>query len=149
MFKVFTPVESHLRPTSSLNPNQWRKLLQHYPDSQFPELLTGIATYGARAGYEGPLLCIRGPNHSSTFRISDEISANIQAEVSTRRVLEIPSLPQFYVISPLGAVEKCANGIRAGWRRIHGLSFPKGVSINDGIPAHYGILLYQILDDAI
>ena len=27
--------------------------------------------------------------------------------------------------------------------------FPKGSSINDGIPAHYGTLLYQTLDDAI
>jgi len=149
MFEVFTPVESHLQPTSSLNPNRWRKLLQHYPDSQFPELLAGIATYGARAGYEGPLLRIRGPNHSSAFRISDEISANIQAEVSAGRVLEISSLPQFYVISPLGAVEKRANGTRTGWRRIHDLSFPKGASVNDGIPAHYGTLLYQTLDDAI
>ena len=143
MFEVFTPVEPHLRPTSSLNPNRWRKLLHHYPDSQFPELLAGIATYGARAGYEGPLLRIRGPNHSSVFRISDEISANIQTEVSAGRVLQILSLPQFYVISPLGAVEKRANGTRTGWRRIHDLSFPKGASVNDGIPAYYGTLLYQ------
>jgi hypothetical protein len=47
MFKVFAPIESSLRSTSSLNPNQWRKLLRHYPDSQFPEFLAGIATCGA------------------------------------------------------------------------------------------------------
>jgi hypothetical protein len=65
MFQVFTLIEPHLRPTSSLKPERWRNLLQHYPDSRFPELLSGIATYGARAGYEGPFLRIRGPNHSN------------------------------------------------------------------------------------
>ena len=146
---MFTPIEPHLRPTSSLKPKRWRNLLQHYPDSRFPELLSGIATYGARAGYEGPFLRIRGLNHSSVFRISDDISVNIQAEVSAGKVLELPSLPQFYVISPLGAVEKRANGTRTGWRRIHDLSFPNGVSVNDGIPSHYGTLMYQTLDDAM
>src|SRR5207247_266828 len=52
-------------------------------------------------------------------------------------------------ISPLGAVEKKNNGVHTGWRRIHDLSNPPGISVNDGIPQSYGTLLYQTLDDAI
>jgi hypothetical protein len=58
-------------------------------------------------------------------------------------------LPQFYVISPFGAVEKRANGTGTGWRPIHDLSFPNDISINDDISSHYDNLMYQTLDDAI
>src|SRR6266496_6299331 len=34
-----------------------------------------------------------------------------------RSSLELHSLPQFYYLSPLGAVEKRTDGIRTGWRR--------------------------------
>jgi hypothetical protein len=128
---------------------RWKQLLSHYPSSQFPELLAGIITYGARVGYEGPLLQIHGPNHSSAFRIANEITKNIQTEVSADRVKPVTTLPHFYVVSPLGAVEKKSNGVRTGWRRIHDLSFPPGISVNDGIPDQYGSLLYQTLDEAI
>jgi len=129
---------------------RWQHLLRGYPDQAFPQLLAGIATHGARVGYEGPFLRVHRLNHASAFRISDEITKNIISEVSLDRVREVYTLPQFYyVISPLGAVEKKANGVRTGWRRIHDLSFPHGNSVNDGIPEHYGALLYQTLDDAI
>jgi hypothetical protein len=104
MFQMFTPIEPHLRPISSLTPECWRNLLQHYPDSRFPELLSDIATYGARMDYERPFLCTTDPNHSSVFRISDDIAVNIQAEVSAGKVLILSSLPQFYIISPLDMV---------------------------------------------
>ena len=57
-FEVFTPTDASLCPTSSIIPDCWRHLLQHYPDRQFPKILAGIATYSAQAGYEGPLLQI-------------------------------------------------------------------------------------------
>jgi len=138
-----------LRPLSSLHPIRWLSLLRHYPDAEFPSLLAGIATYGARVGYNGPFLRIRGRNHSSAVRISSEITENIQSELSHGRILPVHSLPQFYVISPIGVVPKISNGVQTGWRRIHDLSFPPGLSVNDGIPPSYGSLLYQTIDDAI
>src|SRR2546423_853085 len=51
--------------------------------------------------------------------------------------------------SPVGAIQKKTNGKFTGWRRIHGLSYPIGQSVNDGIPEHYGTLVYQSIDDAI
>src|SRR5213075_373000 len=71
------------------------------------------------------------------------------SELALGRIRPVHVLPQFYVISPLGAVPKISNGIQTGWRRIHDLSFPAGSSVNDGIPPAYASLLYQTIDDAI
>ena len=150
-FQLFTPITPRQCPQSTLKPKRWRALLEGYPDRDFPKILENIARYGARVGYEGPHIRIRGRNHSSAYRISDEISDNIASEVTAGRLIPITetSLPPAFFISPLGAVEKKANGQRTGWRRIHDLSFPHSSSVNDGIPKHYGTLQYQTLDDAI
>ena len=148
-FPVFTPLLSHLCPKSTLSPHRWLSLLQRYPDPAFPQLLAGIAQYGARIGYNGPLLRVHARNHSSALRISPDINENIINEVTLGRVQPVQSLPSFYVISPLGAVPKTANGVQTGWRRIHDLSFPTGLSVNDGIPSSYASLFYQTIDDAI
>ncbi len=146
---MVTPIRENCRPHSTLRASHWQALLQDYPDRQFPQLLAGIATYGARAGYEGPYIRIRGKNHASAFRISQDITANIQSEIRDGRVKEVDNLPPYYFISPLGAVEKKSSGRRTGWRRIHDLSYPIASSVNDGIPEIYGTLQYQTLDDAI
>ena len=50
-----------------------------------------------------------------------------------------------FISSPLGLVPKSDGG----WRRIHDLSFPRGKSVNDGIPEPFGALEYASLDEAI
>lgn len=149
-FTTFTSLPDYDIP-STLKPERWQSLLKHYPDPQFSEIIAGIARYGARVGYEGPFIRVHGRNHSSVLRIPSEISKNIAAEVSAARIKQIhqDDLPQFYYISPLGAVQKKTNGQFMGWRRIHDLSYPIGQSVNDGIPEHYGTLVYQTIDDAI
>ena len=134
---------------STLKPDRWQSLLKHYPDPEFPNIIAGISRYGARVGYEGPIVRFRGCNHPSVLRIPTEITQNIATEVAAARVHQIYTLPQFYYISPLGAVEKRLNGTFSGWRRIHDLSFLYGKSVNDGIRKEYGSLLYQTFDDAI
>jgi len=138
-----------IKVQSSLKPQRWRSLLALYPDPDFAEIIAGIAEYGARVGYEGPVLRIRGRNHHSVLRIPTEITDNIVSEVAIGRVKEVLMLPQFYYISPLGAVQKRLNGALNGWRRIHDLSYPRGKSVNDGIREDYGSLMYQTIDDAI
>lgn len=49
-------------------------------------------------------------------------------------------------ISPLGLVPKKEPG---KFRLIHHLSYPKGASINDGIPDHFCSVQYQNIDDAV
>jgi len=144
-FKPSVGFEVH----STLKPERWRSLLKYYPDPEFANTLAGIARYGARVGYEGPYIRIHGRNHSSVLRIPTEITDNIVKEIAMSRVNEICTLPPFYYVSPLGAVEKRLNGEFNGWRRIHDLSYPHGTSVNDGIPEEYGTLCYQTIDDAI
>src|SRR5579859_6763853 len=100
-YPTFTPTVG-LEVHSTLKPDRWDLLLKHYPDPEFPKIIAGIARYGARVGYEGPILRIQRPNHSSVLRIPSEISQNIAAEVESSRIQEIHSLPQFYYVSPLG-----------------------------------------------
>ena len=149
LFEVFTPIDELLRPCSTLVADHWHQLLQSYPDPTLPEIILGITTHGARLGYEGPLRQVRGRNHPSVLRITQEISQGIATEIEAQRIIEVHNLPDFYYISPLGAVEKKSAGIHTGWRRIHDLSFPPGRSVNDGIPEAYGTLSYQTFDDAI
>ena len=150
-FITFTPSSDYSIVPSTLKPERWQLLLKRYPDSQFSEIIAGIAKYGAQVGYEGPIVRIRGRNHPSVLHIPSEISQNIAAEVSAARVKQIQhgDLPHFYYISPLGAVQKKTNGLPTGWRRIHDLSYPNGKSVNDGIAEQYGTLVYQTIDDAI
>ena len=108
-------------------------------------------TFGARAGYNGPSVRVRSKNHPSVLRIPQEITDAITAEANAGRIRPLPvtELPLFFYISPLGAVEKTNAGTRAGWRRIHDLSYPIGGSVNDGISEAYGTLAYETLDHAI
>jgi hypothetical protein len=43
-----------------------------------------------------------------------------------------------FIVSPLGAVPKKTNGVQIGWRRIHDLSSPNGLSVKDGLPQEFG-----------
>src|SRR5579859_4221235 len=147
-FSVFEPSVG-FGVTSTLKPDRWRTLLQTYPDPEFANTIAGIAQFGARVGYKGPIVRIRGRNHSSVLRIPDEITQNVIHELAASRIRQIPTLPPFYYVSPLGAVEKRLNGEFNGWRRIHDLSYPNGGSVNDHILEEYGSLTYQTLDDAI
>ena len=147
-FQAFDPTFG-IEVQSTLKPDRWQSLLKHYPDPEFPNIIAGISRYGARVGYEGPMVRIRGRNHPSVLRIPTEITQNIATEVAAARVHQIYPLPQFYYISPLGAVRKRLNGTFSGWRRIHDLSFPYGKSVNDGIREEYGSLIYQTFDDAV
>jgi len=148
-FETFTPCSDNIKLLFPLIPSHWAKLLFSYPDQAFVHNIIGIATYGARIGYRGPFQSISSHNHPSAIRIPSEIQVNLSDELKYGRVKQVSHLPPFYISSPLGAAPKKSNGIFTGWRRIHDLSFPSGLSVNDGIPKHYGSLKYQTLDDAL
>ena len=148
-FTVYTPLPLQDRPKSTLRPMRWLKLLANYPDPSFTQNIVGIATHGARIGYEGPPLQLQTDNHASALQISQELSQNIADELRLARICPMNELPPNYACSPLGATPKKQNGEITRWRRIHDLSFPHGYSVNDGIPEHYRSLTYQTLDDAI
>jgi hypothetical protein len=104
-FQAFDP-SIRVKVRSTLQPERWRSFLKHYPDPEFPNIIAGISEYGARVGYEGPFVRVRGRNHPSVLRIPSEISKNITTEAAAHQIHEILNFPQFYYISPLSAVEK-------------------------------------------
>jgi hypothetical protein len=57
----------------------------------------------------------------------------------------MPNSPTPFICSPLGLVPKGSGG----WRRIHHLSYPRGNSVNDHIPAEWAALEYATVDQAI
>jgi hypothetical protein len=135
----------------SLNPFGISHLLQHYPDQHFTNTLVSIASSGARLGYEGSQnrRTLR-PNHHSAFIQADTIAKSIQSEIDKGRIKEIPALPNdHYFCSPIGLVPKMTDGVQTGWRLIFDLSSPQARSVNDGIPPHYGSIVYETLNDAI
>ena len=142
-YSLYTPCPLHLRPHSSLQPNNWKILLEGYPDPEYVNNIVGIATHGARIGYRGPLRQIYNPNHTSATRIHQEINDNIKQELENGRITKIDSLPPAFISSPLGAVQKKQKGAHTGWRRINDLSYPQGFSVNDGIPTEFSSLKYQ------
>ena len=135
----------------TLNPNGIARLLQTYPDKRFVHTLVSIATSGTRIGYEGSLdFKVRESNHRSALHHADIVTRSIQSEIAKGRVKEILALPKnHYFCSPIGLVPKTTDGVQTGWRVIFDLSSPDASSVNDGIPRHYGAIVYETLDDAI
>jgi Reverse transcriptase (RNA-dependent DNA polymerase) len=114
------------------------------------DTLLSITLHGTRIGFEGkPSRRVRRQNHSTAFVHPRTISESIQKEVEKGRVKEVASLPINSFCSPIGLVPKSSNGVQTGWRVIFDLSSPEGLSVNDGIPKHYGTIAYESLNDAI
>lgn len=73
------------------------------------------------------------------------LAKDLQNQLQARRITKVTSVPPRLISSPLGLVPKSGGG----WRRIHHLSFPTGLSVNDFIPADFGALEYVPFDEAI
>ena len=137
-------------PSLSLNPAGIRRALASYPDSNFVDTLCGIASHGARIGYEGHFdVRMRRPNHQSAYTNPSVVSDAIQKELAKNRIVPLQHLPERYFCSPIGVVPKCTDGVQTGWRLIFDLSCPHGKSVNDGIPVDYGAISYESLRTAI
>jgi hypothetical protein len=111
-------------------------------------ILIGISylTRGAKIGYIGPQVFRIGANHFSANEPPDILTADVNKQLQAGRltILTAPP-PNPYVCSPLGLVLKQDGG----WRRIHDISSPKNIAVNDGIPRDRRALEYAAVDDAI
>src|SRR5436190_14643643 len=104
-----------------------------------------MATHGARIGYRGPLHQIHSSDHASALRIPREISDNIARELELGRIQKVTALPPAYILSPLGAVQKKLYRQFEGWRRIHDLWLPFGLSTAPFIFNYFSEGLHRIL----
>jgi hypothetical protein len=138
-------------PSPLLTPG-WVALLSQHPDRLFVDTLLHIIKYGARIGYCGPRQSIVSSNLTSATADPSTLSLDIARELSHHRIMQVPAPDSTapdtvtaFICSPLGLVPKGSGG----WRRIHHLSYPRGSSVNDHIPAEWAALEYSTVDQAI
>jgi hypothetical protein len=126
----------------------FRHHLSNHPDQAFAKRVINTLEFGARIGYTGPRCARIRKNWPSTKLCPDKVRTIIRDDVIKGRKVGPFSTPPFknFVGSPLGAIpRKLSDKIRL----IHDLSFPPGVSVNDGIPHEFATVQYMALDDAI
>jgi hypothetical protein len=147
---IYTDPPLPVHSPSPLHVSGWATLLSQHPDRLFVDTLLHIIQYGARIGYCGPRQSIISPNLTSATAAPSTLSNDIARELSHRRIMQVPApdttAPDApFICSPLGLVPKGSGG----WRRIHHLSYPRGSSVNDHIPAEWAALEYATVDQAI
>jgi hypothetical protein len=157
-FPLFTP-HSFRMPLGPLLPNidNWRALLTTHPNRPFVSAILGIIRFGARIGYAGtrssPPIIYRNLSTASDAPLL--LQSDLEKQLSANRLQIYNSeadLPQGYIASPLGLVDK-SDGSK---RRIHHLSFAdpnlasgSSLSVNDNIPEEFAKLQYASIEDVI
>jgi hypothetical protein len=119
--------------------------LQDHPDPAYAQTLTDIIRFGAKIGYTGPRQCLLSCNLSSTNDEPDLLDADISHQFGVGKLGRFDQPPAAFISSPLGLVPKSDGTLR----RIHHLSHPAGLSINDHIPPEYGSLTYSTFNQAL
>lgn len=136
--------------SSPVNPTVLSSLLLGYDHEKAEYLVTGF-TNGFSLGCTviPPRPTSIPNNQPSAVNNAEVVTKKIEKERKLGRIVgpfrKYPSLPN-YRISPLGVVPKKTPG---EFRMIHNLSFPKGDSINDGIPEENSKVQYSSIQDAI
>lgn len=105
-------------------------------------------TEGFSIHFDGDLPAVDSKNLVSAFQQPSVVEAKLKKEIEAGRIagpFETPPLSCFRV-SPLGVVPKKTPG---EFRLIHHLSYPRGMSVNDGIAHEYSSVSYANIHDAI
>ncbi|THU85554.1 hypothetical protein K435DRAFT_869171 [Dendrothele bispora CBS 962.96] len=138
-----SPTTSH-RVTSTLNRSAWEFFLSDYPDRQFVDTLLHIIDYGANIGFHGDRLQSQSStNLSSAHEHPDVIDSMISSQLSKGRLSSPFPSPPFtpFRTSPLGVVTRKHSSKH---RPINHLSWPRGTSVNDGIPDSEASIEYDM-----
>lgn len=141
-FPAFASNEEPLRDAPSpLIPRAWAEALRDYP-GDLGITISGILRFGAAIGYTGePNPLILSDNLVSAQDDPSVLQAGLDKDLSLGRVSPCqPTKP--FICSPQGLVPKKDGG----FRRIHHLSHPAGLSVNDGIPKEWASLEYAALN---
>ncbi|XP_053140582.1 uncharacterized protein LOC128340004 [Hemicordylus capensis] len=125
-----------------------RRLLRDYPNRERAHYIEDGFVKGFRIPCQSRRVHSFARNLKSVRGMEHIVAKKIAKEVSLGRVLgpfdRLP-LPTLRV-SPLGVVPKKAPG---EYRLIHHLSYPRGDSVNDGIPADLCSVRYTSFDEAV
>ena len=146
LFRVNQLLRNH-RPVTPVKVNRLTHYLSGYPYAKRQYLLNGFTN-----GFS--IQCLLSPSHLESPNLKSAVdnpsavNAKLTKEIDAGRIagpFEFPPFPQF-IISPLGLVPKKTP---SEFRLIHHLSFPRGSSVNDGIPRDFSSVHYASTDDAI
>ena len=122
-------------------------MLDGYTHSTVEFLISGF-THGFQIHFQGERKSCTSNNLLSALENPAAVDAKLGKELAAQRLagpFQSPPLSPFW-ISPLGVVPKKVPG---EFRLIHHLSFPKGSSVNDGIPPEHTSVHYATIDGAI
>ena len=150
--RQLTPLPESISVVSTpLRLPAWAEALREYPDEEVALFfLSGIA-HGFRIGFmpKSTLLKSARQNLEGALSHPEVVEDYIKEEVRLGRVVGPirPSLRSSCHISRFGVIPKGHQTNE--WCLIVDLSFPKGHSINDGIPKHLCSLKYISIDDAV
>ena len=121
----------------------WETLLSSYP-GDLPLTLSKILEFGALVGYDGPNSLLLSKNHTSVNLSTKVFASKIESDLITQRIsVTRPTKP--FICSPLGLVPKKDGG----FRRIHDLSFPRRLSVNDHIEDDFSTLQYVRIEEIL
>lgn len=129
----------------------WRECLRTHPDADFVTDLLHDIEFGVRVGYQPATRAFQTyDNHLSARTNPGPVALEIERELDLNRKVGPFLAPPFqhFTGSPLGAIPK-KHSAPVKWRIIHDLSWPAGLSINDGIPKDLFSCNYDSLDRAI
>eukprot|EP00644_Phytophthora_capsici_P013969 jgi/Phyca11/98814/e_gw1.3.382.1 len=126
--------------TSDPRPNKALSVPDHLPSwkhYKYKDQWRDIVTYGVRPTWKNafPKQKIPPANHGSALRGWNAVVKALRKGQDDNRylILDLELLPflEDVTSSPFGAVPKCDAEISVDARVIHGLSYPKGTSVND------------------
>jgi hypothetical protein len=113
--------------------------LKKYP-SELPKLIDSIIIYGYKIGFTGPHNRHVLKNLSTALLDAPKMTATLLEDLKRKRVLKVDGESPF-IGSPLGFVPKPGRKLR----RIHYLSHPRNLSINNGIKQLKAAFRYEIV----
>ena len=150
---VKCPPNRQVHKQSLPTPIRANKLHQFLKSASYPEHLTRNLVKGFEKGlslgYQGPRDGSSEAKNLKSRNSAPEIVQNkLDKEIAKGRISAGYDIPPYsnFICSPIGLVPKKVHG---EFRLIHHLSFPKGASVNDGIPEDRSSVSYATLDEAI
>ena len=144
--QVLTALPSPLIPTP-VRIKPLAELLSGYQPAIIQLLISGFS-YGFPLHYQGDPSFLEAKNLLSALQHPRVVDMKLGKELAANRLAGPFKSPPFqsFCVSPLGLVPKKIPG---DFRLIHHLSFPKGLSVNDGIASENTNVRYATVTDAI
>lgn len=145
--KNLCPTKNDLKIVTPVKVSALQAYLRGYDSEKAHFLVEGFRR-GFKIPFEGKYSCKVPKNLKSAIENHEVLKQKIEAEKLAGRIagpFASPPLDNF-VTSPLGLVPK---GNSQEFRTIHHLSYPKGNSVNDGIPEEFKSVSYQNIDNAV